>query len=422
MKFDYWISHKLSLGKRMPASTVTGVVIAVIGVALSIMVMEFSMGISTGFKHEIRRKVVGFDAPVSVTTAPYANVFRSDDAATDLFTADNTLLDVIREAVPEDASVVANINMQAILKTDNDFAAVECIGRGIGHDFTFEQENIVEGSLPDFAHEQSTDSIVISTRVGRSLGVDIGDRVYLYFFVNDNVKARRMYIAGLYDSNFAEYDNSVVYVSPRALQSVASGNEQTATSIAVEGVSIDDVGIVANNVERAIFDAVASGTIDTPYAVTDITHRGAMYFNWLDLLDTNVVVIFALMLCVAVFTLISSLFIIILDRVPTIGVIRALGASRRSVSNVFVLMALKLVGLGMIIGNAIAISLMVIQQQTHLLPLNAEMYYLSYVPMEINWVHIVLLNVGVAAGAWLMLILPARLAARIDPASTMRYN
>ena len=147
-----------------------------------------------------------------------------------------------------------------------------------------------------------------------------------------------------------------------------------------------------------------------------------MYFNWLDLLDTNVIVILALMGCVAGFTLISCLFIIILERVKTIGLLKALGATNTQVRHVFIHMAQRLVLRGMLIGNLLSISFLLLQQKYHLIPLNPEAYYLNHVPVEINWTHIILLNVAVIAIASLILILPSYLVSRISPAQTMRYE
>ena len=141
-----------------------------------------------------------------------------------------------------------------------------------------------------------------------------------------------------------------------------------------------------------MLEAYSRGEISGVYPVNNVYNSGALFFSWLDLLDTNVVVIFILMICVATFTLISSLFIIILDRVPTIGLLRAIGATRRQVSRIFVYTALRLVGLGMIIGNVLAIGLMLIQNATHFLPLDPHMYYLAYVPFEINRISILALN------------------------------
>jgi lipoprotein-releasing system permease protein len=171
------------------------------------------------------------------------------------------------------------------------------------------------------------------------------------------------------------------------------------------------------------FIAIAQETAaQDVYVVDNITRTGIVYINWLKLLDTNVIVIFALMCAVAGITLISSLFILILNSISTIGIIRAIGATKHSVRTIFLLVAMRLVGLGMIFGNVFALALIWLQKTYHIMPLDAEMYYLSHVPVEINVPGIVLINIGVAVFAWLTLALPARFASTISPAKTMRYE
>lgn len=417
MSFGYWFSKRMRLRRGAPSSTATGVVIAVAGVALALMVMELSLAVVTGFKNEIRAKVTGFEPPVSVLP-PY-DVVRAESGHN--FAADDTLTALIRATVPE-AVVTESLHRQAILKTDNDFAAVECVAHDSAHDASFEQGNMVAGSWPRFASPEADDSIVISSNLANSLRLAAGDKAYLHFFVDGEVRTRRMFVAGLYNSNFSEFDKSVVYTSLRRLRQLGRDSVRLVTSLDIEGVAPDGIRETADRLQAALIENYHAGRISRLHPVTDVTVTGALYFNWLDLLDTNVVVIFALMACVAAFTLISSLFIIILDRVPTIGVLRSLGASRSTVSRIFVLLAMRLVGIGMIIGNCAALSLILLQSHTHAVPLDPEMYYLAYVPVETSWRQILMLNCAVAVGAWLILILPARLAARIDPASTMRYE
>lgn len=418
MSFSYWFSKRLNIRKGAPASTSTGVIIAVAGVALALMVMELSLAVSAGFKHEIERKVLGFDAPVSVLP-PY-DYFTA--ATADELRITDTLTSLVKESLPEGSRIVPTFRRQAILKTESDFMAVECQARGSAHDDAFERGNMVEGRWPDFRGEKADDSIVISEPMATKLGTSVGDRLYLYFFVNNAPKARRAFVAGLYRSNFGEYDNSVIYTSLGLMQGLSDDESSLATSIAVEGLGKDDILPASEGLQASLLDAYREGRIGEIHPVDNIFNSGAVFFSWLDLLDTNVVVIFILMVCVAAFTLISSLFIIILDRVPTIGTLRALGASHGEVSRIFINLALKLVGLGMIIGNAVALGIILLQNATRFLPLDPQMYYLDHVPFEISWTTVVLLNAGVAAGSWLILILPARLAARIDPAATMRYE
>lgn len=417
MNFSYWFSNRIRLRHDAPASTSTGVVIAIVGVALALMVMELSLAVASGFKHEIERKVMGFDANISVLpaydyyTATSANDMRLTDS----------LRKVINTTLPQ-ATPVQTFSRHAILKTDNDFMAVECISKGNGHDSSFEKSIMVEGEWPEFSKPHSQDSIVISIPIARKLGLNTGDKVYLYFFVDEQPKARRAFIAGLYQSNFGEYDDAIIYTSLPLMQQLGTLDSLSCTSVAIEGLSKEEIEQATEQLQNALLEAYSRGDLTTVHPVNNVFNTGALFFNWLDLLDTNVIVIFILMICVATFTLISSLFIIILDRVPTIGILRALGAARTQVSRIFVFTALRLVGIGMIIGNLLAIGLMLLQDATHFLPLDPQMYYLAYVPFEINWTSILALNIGIIGGAWLILILPARLAARIDPAATMRYE
>lgn len=408
----------MRLRRGAPASTATGVVIAVAGVALALMVMELSLSVASGFKHEIERKVLGFDAPVSVLPAYdyYTGTSEPEMVLTD------TLCRIIADAAGPERRIVPTFRRHAILKTDNDFMAVECLSRDVSHDSGFEQSNMVSGVWPGFADDADADSIVISETMAVKLGVNTDEKIFMYFFVDDMPKARRAVIAGLYRSNFGEYDNSVVFAPLSMMRRLGTAGPGSATSVAVENVTKDEINPLSEKIQEALVDAYRTGEVGKIYTVTNIFNSGAVFFSWLELLDTNVVVIFILMICVAAFTLISSLFIIILDRMSTIGLLRALGASKRCVSNTFVFVALRLVGLGMLIGNVLGIGVILLQRATHFLPLDPQMYYLAYVPFELNWLTLALLNIGTAAGAWLILILPAKMASRIEPARTMRYE
>lgn len=413
MKFSYWISRRISLRQGATAGTATGAVIAVVGVALALMVMELSIAVSVGFKREIRRKLAGFEAPVSVLPGYNFDTRLLDSE----MTVEPELLKIIEEASP-DGKVVKSVTRRAILKTDDNFAAVECLSYDSNHDDNFERENVTEGHWPDMY--ASGDSIVISEKIASRMDIGVGDRTFLYFFVDGRVRVRRAIIAGLYDSSFGEFDSSVIYAPFATLQ--ALGDSLGITSLDIENITIDEAPEISARINESITKAAATGALSRVYPVTDITERGQMYLTWLDLLDTNVVVILALLMCVAAFTLISSLFILILDHVSTIGLLRAIGASSGAVSSIFVNMAMRLVGFGLLLGNILGLGIACVQYFTHFIPLDPEMYYLSYVPVEFPWLLMVLLNIGVIFGAWLILILPARLAARIDPASTMRYE
>ncbi|MDE6300774.1 MAG: ABC transporter permease [Muribaculaceae bacterium] len=417
MKTESWLASRLSLRRGVAASTSTGAVIAVAGVAITVTVMLLTLAIVAGFKNQIEQKVMGFEPSVAILPPYHPDTGVSEN----LMQADSSLVEIVSTTVPT-ANVVTEIRRYGILKTDSDFLAVQFTGRGESHDDSFERANMREGNWPNYTDQEKRNSIVISTEMASRLGVEPGDEIFTYFFSDGAVKTRRVTIEGLYRSYFGEYDATVAYASADMLSGLSSADTVLCTAISLEGIDRRHIAETSSRLQGAMIEAYQKGSLDNLYPVTDVLRTGAVFFNWLDLLDTNVAVIFILMACVAGFTLISSLFILILDRVRTIGVLMALGMSPGGISRIFVLMALRLTGLGMLIGNALGLGLIFAQAHWHFIPLNPEMYYLPYVPMELSATAFVCLNIAVAAGAWLILILPARLAARTSPAEAMRFE
>lgn len=408
MNISLRIAQRLRL--RGSGGSNAGVVIAVAGVALALMVMQFTLAIVTGFKDGIRNRLSGFDAQVTIEAPGAEGITRTPE-----------LDDVIAATLPE-AEVRQAIRRPGLLKTDSDFEGIIFIAQSPEGNFDFERENIVAGHWPDYAADSTRNEIVISTHTADALNLAPGDKVYGTFFIDNGVKLRRYTVAGLYRSNFGEYDRTVAYASLPAMQSVSGADSMWCTRIDIRGLDNDDIEQHAARLQDAIVEAAAEGRLDTFYAVDNIKRSGAVYFNWLSLLDTNVVVIFVLMLCVAGLTLVSSLFILILDRIPLIGILRAMGADKVMIRRIFIDMAMRLVGPGMLCGNIAGIGLLLIQQFTGVIPLDPEMYYLNAVPVKIEILPFILLNAGTALTAWLILVLPARLASNIDPAKTINYD
>lgn len=414
MNVSLWISRRLRLGGNGSGSPVA-VVIAVAGVALAVMVMEFTLAVVTGFKDGIRAKVMGFDAQISVLE-PLAG---RSDTVIDCITLRPALDSVVRAALPPAAELRLSMRQPGMIKTDDNFQGVVFYGQSPEGDFSFERGNIVEGQWPDYAADSCDNMIVLSRPLARSLGLGPGDRVYSTFVINGDMKLRRHTVAALYESNFGEYDNTVVYASLRGLQRVAGIDSLSAGRIDVRGLKTGEIEAATAGLKDALLNAAASGELGDFYPVDNVFRSGAMYFNWLSLLDTNVTVIFILMLAVAGFTLVSSLFILILERVRTIGILRALGATKADVRSIFVDLGFRLVGRGLLIGNIVGIALLSVQQYTHLLPLDPAMYYLSAVPVKIVPWQFVALNFGIVIASWLILIVPARVAASTDPAKAI---
>lgn len=395
----------------------TAAVIAVAGVSFALTVMLLTISITSGFKNEITRKLEGFMPQISVNGAyDYA-----DGDQADYIRADQQLTGTVG-SVLSGAQCWLAMRHPGILKTPDDYAPLIFTGYGAGRDTTFETSNIIDGEFPDYARDGQEKKIVISRSIAERMGLGPGDRVMSCFFIDEHIRARKLEVAGIYESNFADYDNTVCYASIYLLQQLCGVDSLTGTSYEIVQEHKDDIKQAANSLqERFLDDAAAKGTGEVP-VVDNITHTGAMYLNWLDLLDTNVTVIFVLMCCVAGCTLVSGLFILILNNVRAIGILRSLGLSNRSVSRIFVYMTMRLAGIGMLIGNIFALTLIWIQSACHIVPLNPEMYYLSHVPVEIDIIDILAVNLGAVVLSWAIVVMPAKLTSKVSPARTMRYD
>ncbi len=419
MSFSSFISRRLSLrdgGRRFwpPA-----IIVAVGGVALSFMVMLLAIAVVTGFKAEISRKIMGFDAQIRVM--PLASFYGDEDVAIALDgnlrqIIDSGLGDLPEEYKPE---TVVSLRQAAMLKTDNDFMGVAFRSFGDGYGWDFERENLVEGSIPN---DSLPCGIMISETMGDKLGLRPGDKVDAYFFVGETVRPRKFEITGIYRSDFGEYDNLVAYAAPSMISRMLKLSGHEGEAVEIRGLPADDIIPAAQRLQCVLSAAYAKGDIPQNMAVTSVYSSAAMYFNWLGMLDTNIVVILILMGCVSGLMLVSCVLILILQRVRMVGLLKSLGASNRQVGMIFVRLGVRVTLSGLLIGNAVALAIIGIQWRWHLLPLDPESYYLSFVPVELPFSSWAMLNSATAVMAFVIMLLPAAAVSRLSPVKVMRFE
>lgn len=416
MGYELFIARRLRLSDESRRGMSPSIVIAIVGIALSIVVMMLAMSIVYGFKKEIRNKVTGFDSQVTVYPASYDGV--SDGGYIDFSPELRKVID------GTGLFLTPSLVMQqpAMIKTDTTFQAVLIKGIDDGPGWDFVSDNIIAGELPEYRDEENGNKIIVSEIIANKLGLKLGDKVNAYFFIDNSLKARRIELAAIYDTNFGDYDKAFIFSSLPFVQKVVGVGNNQGSRIELMTSGKESVDESALKLQNEMMLACYTGKLNGTYRLATVTENGMMYFNWLELLDTNVVVILVLMALVSGFTLISSLFIIILERVNMIGVLKALGATNREIRRIFSYVAQKLVILGMLIGDILGIAFLLIQKYTRFLPLDPEAYYLDYVPVEINWLQIILLNIGVFLISWLMILIPGQIVAKITPASSIKYE
>ena len=411
------IARRLGLKTGRTRRLSPGIVVGYVGVALAITIMLLSMFVVNGFKKDIREKLLGFNAPITIL-AP-ENV--EHPAYTAGIRLTDTLQNAIKSAIPNSTTALT-INQPAIFKTDNDFQGIVLKGIQPGA-WDFFSQNIIDGSIPSIEDETGDNSVVISASTAKKLGIKTGDRLTTHFLENNNLRTRKLTVSGIFETHFHEFDNTFAATPLPLLQNLNHVDSLTATSIEVRGIPFESISENAEKLNRQLLnEAIANPRSFSIAKVSTIENTCGQYLNWLDLLDTNVIVIVILMACVSGFTLISSLFIIILEHVNTIGLLKAIGATNGLIRRIFIYMTQRLVVGGIIVGNILAITLALIQKHYQILPLDPEAYYLNNVPIDFNWTTILIVDATAILVAAIILILPSHLIARLSPATSLRYE
>lgn len=413
MNLPFYIARRIysDQGDRRKVSR-PAIRIATIGVAIGLAVMIITVSVVLGFKHTIRDKVVGFGSHIQVQNV------RATYEPDSPICLDSTVL-----------TTMANINgidhaqrfaeTQGILKTDDDFLGVMLKGLGPEYDTQFLNESLIEGEIPQFCDTATQYPLVISKTMADKLCLHTGDRLFAYF-IDEDVRVRRFTVSAIYQTNMKRFDDFICVTDLYAVQKLNGwiGEECSGVELLVNDFDLleqtkRNVTATIKNKPDMAGNFMAAQTIKEVYP---------QVFSWLELLDINVWVILALMIAVAGFTMISGLLIIILERARMIGILKALGARNSTICKTFLWFGTFVIGRGLLWGNVIGIGIVLLQQATGFVTLDAQTYYVSEAPMELNLSLIALLNICTILNCVFILILPSLLVLFIHPAQSMRYE
>ena len=388
--------------------------IATAGVAIGLAVMIISVCVVMGFKHTIQNKVSGFGCDIQVaefTTlqSPEQYPIVINDSVLNVLGHLQGIAHAQRFALKE-----------GILKTDNDFLGIQFKGIAEEYDTTFIHNNMVSGRIPVFSGNKDSNQLLISKTMADKLQLKSGDRVFAYFINQNGVRTRRFTISGIYQTNLSLYDNVIAFTDLHTVVKLNGWEPDQATGAELTVINKQSEALA----ESQVIDKV-NRNVDrygATYSSKTIREINPQIFAWLDLLDMNVWIILALMIAVSGVTIISGLLIIILERTSMIGILKALGARNRLIRHTFLWFATFIIGRGLLIGNIIGIGLIVIQKFTGLVKLNPTTYYVNTVPVEINWLWIIALNIATLFICVFVLIAPSYLISHIHPAKSMKYE
>lgn len=407
MNFERFIAQHISSAKSDDYAKPV-IRISYISIALGLALMIISVAVVIGFKHSITNKIIGFTAHLQII--PFDN---NESLEEKPITID---ADFLHELETNDH--IEHFQFCArkagVIKTEDQIQGI--VFKGVGEDFdkTFLEEHLVSGRFPAI-NEKRTDEILLSASLADRLELNTGDDLRTWFVTGNstNARGRKFKIVGLFDTSLEDFDNTFLIGDIRHVQKL---NDWESDQIGSIEVMIND----PENLHDVAFQLY--GDLPFDLRVVTVTEEYPQIFNWLDLLDMNVIVILILLIAVAAITMISTLLVLILERTNMVGILKALGANNRSIRKIFLYKASGIILKGMLWGNIIGLGFYFIQYYFNLIQLSPENYYVDYVPVELNWLYVVLLNAGTFAICALMLVAPSYYITRIVPARALRYE
>lgn len=415
MNAELFIARRVYKGDKNNNKKVTSpaIKIAIAGIALGLAVMIVAVCIIVGFKKEVRAKVIGFGSHIQLTAFETNNSYEHTPIA---------ISDTLRQILTANKDIrhfQEFITKPGIIKTESDFMGVVLKGVADNYDWDFFKSNMVEGDVIVRNDTSTANSAVISKTIANKLHLKVGDKFTCYF-VQDPVRARRFDIVGIYQTNFEDWDKLFIITDKDVLGSLNDWDDDLVSGIEVLVNDYNNLDVISQNL---FFDMSSyNDRLGNALYTRSIKDINPMIFNWLSLLDMNVWVIITLMLIVSGFTMISGLLIIILERTNMIGMLKSMGARDFSIRKVFLYLSAFLIGRGMFWGNVIALVFCIIQDKYEVLKLDPYTYYLSSVPIDLNFIYIILLNVGTLIVSLLMMIGPSYLVAKITPSKSIRFE
>ncbi len=381
--------------------------IAIIAVSLGLIVMILAIAIIIGFKHEISSKVIGFGGHIQVSN--FDNNYSYEVIPIE---QDPALIKQLKDITGVKHVQVFG-NKPGIIKTENDIQGVVLKGIGRDFDWDFFKEKMINGSILQLSDTAISNDILISKKLASLLKLETGNDVRMYFIIDDLIRARRFTIKGIYETGLEDLDKMFVLCDIGQIQKLNSWESTQVAGFEILVNDLKNLDQVADEVYKFIPYDTNAQTIKEIYP---------QIFDWLKLQDMNVIIILTLMILVAIITMISALLILILERTNTIGLLKALGYKTWNIRKIFLIIASNIALKGIFWGNLIGLSLAFVQKYSGIIKLSQESYYVSVVPIQINFFYLLVLNIVTLLITIMALVIPSVIISAISPVKAIRYE
>ncbi len=405
MNFEFFVAKRL-LKEENSSFSKPIVRIATLSIALSIAVMIVSVAVLGGFKKQIREKITGFTSHIHISSFALNNSSQADTFS---------LTEEEKKAIASCKGVksLSPYIMQAgVVKSSEGFHGIVIKGVEKDFDTSFFKHNLCGGRLPDFSNPSSNEAIISKT-LANKLNIKTGDKLKVYFYIDMSYRVRPFKVVGIYETGLGDYDNKFVISNAGVFQKLCGKSSDQYSGYEV---CLDDFSLL-QAASAEIYNALPQDK-----TISTIEELEPGLFSWLGLLDTNVILIIIVMTLVTIITASSTLLIMVFEQSSFIGLLKSFGAKTSSITKIYLYKAAYIVCKAMIIGNAVAVGLVIIQSKYHIIKLNQEDYYLDCVPMELNVVNILAVNLAVVVISMTALLIPARSIGKVSPVVNIRKD
>lgn len=410
MQLGYYIAKKLSLSKQQ-SFTKTITVLAISAVSISVCVVILALGILLGFKKEIRSKVRGYAGDISVSSYQLA-----EGSESNLFTINPGFTQKAKD-LDEVESIFPFIHKAGILKSDSTLEGIIFKALPDDYDFTFFKKHLKRGVIPVYTDSSDSYDILLSEYTATIMKVDTGERLNLYFIDQNDVRRRKPKVVGIFNTGLQEFDKQFAIAHLRSIQRLSSSDYTTAyTKASGYEIRIVDPTNTFKTQQKI------SLLLDYNYAINTIEELYPVMFQWLNIVDNNVIVIIVLMFIVAIINIITVLLILIIDRIPMIGLLKAMGASSSKVMGIFRWQGLFILTGGLLLGNVVALIAAYLQIHYHIIRLDADTYYMDAVPFSLPLAHWFLINLGALLVCFVFTYIPVKLVSSVKPSESIKFR
>jgi lipoprotein-releasing system permease protein len=371
--------------------------IAMASIAISFFIIIIAVSISSGFRTEIRNGISKLTGDIQLMPADMNYV--SEDSPISSHPAFLGAIDSLQGV----KSVAPAVYRAGIIKKEDNIHGV--VFKGVQRD----------------PSDTSRLNVLIPDRLSNLLGIEVGDKMLAYF-VGENIKVRNFTVSGTYESIMDGTDNMVILADIKDMQRLNGWGEDEVSDLEITLTQAYKNASVMEDMTRHIGMLAMAGTDpdEAGMVATSVMSRYPQIFDWLNLIDFNVLFILILMTIVAGFNMISGLLIMLFRNISTIGTLKSMGMTDGSIAKIFLRVASEVVFKGMLIGNLVALAFCAIQGFTHFIKLNPENYFVSFVPVSVNLTGILLADAVSYLVIMLLLFIPCLFISRVDPAQTVR--